>query len=361
MRKIFYSIELAKPDGEVYTTLPGLTYLTWTRTVNAKGSFTLQATPQQFPRAFFGLDHQVYLWRKVVGFKPQLVFMGLMQARQSDSRGGNRLITVKGPDLIDLLDTRIIDAAAGSSGADKSDKADDVMKQYVRENLGATAAAGRTLSAYLDVQADIAAGPDYQKKASRDNLLKTLQDIGAGAAAKGTPVYFDITLGAKLLFETFVGQRGADLRAEQALSEENGALANVVFEEDWRGEVTYVYAGGTGTEAARTVVQVQDTTRSGASPFRRRELFHNGSMEGSGASLTDAGYQRLRQGRPRRRLEADIVNHSQFQYGVHWNFGDRRLAKHEGEEYPVEVASVTGTVGRRGQESIEARLSYADE
>jgi hypothetical protein len=127
------------------TQLPGITYLSWTRTVNATGSFKFQVTPAQFPRELFGVDRRVYIWRQVQGYRKHPAFMGLMQYRKSDSRGGNKLITIAGPDMIDILDTRIIAYAAGSAQSDKSDTADDVMKQYVRENLGASAARAHPL------------------------------------------------------------------------------------------------------------------------------------------------------------------------------------------------------------------------
>lgn len=143
------------------------------------------------------------------------------------------------------------------------------------------------------------------------------------------------------------------------LSEGRGTLEEPALEEDYRDEVTHVYAAGQGIEADRLVVEVPDTERAGASVFRRREALFDGRNYSTTASLTAAGRRRLREGRAKRLFTGRVVNTATNDYGLHWDLGDRVRAELDGVEYDVDIPTVSGSVSRGG-ESIKADLRFID-
>jgi hypothetical protein len=166
-------------------------------------------------------------------------------------------------------------------------------------------------------------------------------------------------------FRTYVGQRGTDRRfgvrpGAKVLSEANGLLNNLDYLEDWREEVTFVYAGGQGIEEERTVVTVSDSVRLAASPFNRREGWFDGRIYGDSA-LSNAAQKRLYDGRPVRRFTAEINDQPGFVYGKDWDFGDKLTAVlDDGQQIDIEVNVVSGRLDENGKETIRARLEYVN-
>ena len=135
-------------------------------------------------------------------------------------------IVISGPDFNDLLRRRIVAYKTGTSQAKKSDNADDMMKEYVYENLGAGAALARRLNAGLgfEIAADEGAGPALEYSATFGNLFEVLKEISDRSAELGTRVYFSVVpvvRGASIIprFETRVSQWGRDLSAALRVGE----------------------------------------------------------------------------------------------------------------------------------------------
>lgn len=233
-----------------------------------------------------------------------------------------------------LLDTRIIAYASGTAQASKTDQADDMIKAIVRENLGSSAIAARQIS-YLSVAADQGLGPNITKSFAWDNVLDICKEIASDAAQQGTNVYFDIDGQAgstSLTFNTYINQRGVN-RGQTSnqrliLSNQNGTLTDIRREYLSGDENNYCYVGGQDTGSNRNIVEVSDSTRTGISPFNRREIFYNGSQTNDDNTLTSLGYSTLRQNKPRQKFTAKIVDTPAIRYGRDYNFGDRVIVQH---------------------------------
>lgn len=357
-----YHLWLTEPNGDKIKLFTGFSSLTYGRILNDKGSFNVAFPTKIFPRVYFKENRRIEIWRRIPGTSRWHVpFTGLLQVLDQYNQGKGEVIELGGYDLIDILDTRIINASAGSSGASLSDNADDAMKTYVINAIGTGAVAARSRSAYLSVQEYSGKGPIISVAESNAKLLKALQEAAAAAFTAGTPVYFDVVPNdTNVQFRTYVNQLGRDVTDSITLSLERGTLKNPRLRQDWRNQTTYVYAGGRGEKSAREIQTAEDTARSGASIWSRREAFIDARHvdEGNTAQLLDVARQGLFRGRPRREFTGEIVNQKGNEFGVHWDFGYKLVAEYADESYVCDVSAYQIMVKGSGKEDINAKLRY---
>jgi hypothetical protein len=146
------------------------------------------------------------------------------------STGMPETVAVCGPDLNELLERRVIAYKTGSAEAHKSQAADDMLKSYVYENLGAGVTdPARQLPAALgfEIAADITLAPVVDYSATYGNLLDTLKRVAERATENGTQLFFGVLpvwAGGRVVprFETQVNMWGRD---RTNLSIGTGALA----------------------------------------------------------------------------------------------------------------------------------------
>jgi len=259
---------------------------------------------------------------------------------------------------------RIVAYNAASPQADVSGPADDLLKEVIRDNLGADALTARQISTtYLTVQANSSSGPTITKAFSYRNVLAVLQDLVLEAREAGTDVYWDVAPVSQMAWEfrTSTGQPGRDHTYPGGnppvhLSYEEGTLAEPVLDEDWTDEATFVYAGGQGEEDARIIETAEDTARSGRSIFGRRERFIDARQETSSDAVQAAAYQALSEGRPSSRFAARILDQPGCQYGLHWSWGDKVTAVYRGRSFDCVIRSVAVSVDSNGKETVSAAL-----
>lgn len=365
-QSVSYEVWLNTPKGERLQQLANYGALQWVRHVNSIGGFALDFATADFDRRLYRKDGILEIWRVPEGAAAQPIMMGFMRRLRRWRTSNASFIRIAGLDQVDLLNRRIIAAAAGSANASRTGTADNVMKAYVRAELGSGAAAGRNMTALgFAVQPDNSLGPSVSKGASRRNLLIVLQELSDLAARKGTRVFFDV-IGhdpSSFEFRTYKNQRGVDRTVGTnpvVFSAENDSLINPVLEEDATDEVTFAYAGGTGIEADRAIQTDEDTVRSGIGPFGRREAFVNlASQAPTPALLLEGAKQRVREGRPRRVFTATIQNTRDLQYGINWNFGDKILAAFDEEAFDCDVRTISASF-TNGKEILNGALSYVD-
>ena len=116
---------------------------------NGVSAFKL-TLPSRYPRSLFVKDGVIENWRSVDGGPPYLDTerVWLQRRWKKVIKSGLRLWQVTCVDLNHLLGRRFVDYYAGSAQADQSRAADDLGKQIVQENLGASATdATRSLAA----------------------------------------------------------------------------------------------------------------------------------------------------------------------------------------------------------------------
>jgi len=299
------------------------------------------------------------MWRQAEGGPMQLACVGLCRRIRRSTSGASRAVEIGGPDVLDLLRRRVVAASEASAEASKTGTADDLIKAYCLEQLGASAAAARNWSAYLTIDADVSAAQAVDYDASYKRLLTVCQDLARSSAQLGTRLYFDVT-GPALRLRTYVNQRGTDRTATTGtgrplIGEAYGNLADPSLEEDASDEVTVMYALGEGIETARDVQEVSDTVRVAASVFGRIEDTADGWTMENSDSLSDYGNAALYERRPRARFTGRLLDVPGCRMGIDWSFGDRVTAEYEGERYDCTIAALSVTYAG-GAEQIEAVL-----
>jgi hypothetical protein len=340
--------------------------LHYVKRVNNLGSFSLAVGPETFDRTFAQLDGRVVVWRKPAGGARVIDFAGFIRGMRQQHIDGRDLIVMTGPSYNDALKRRVVAYAAVTDESRKADQADDMMKEIVDENLGASAPAGRDITGFgFTVQADVSAGTIVRGEFAYKNVLDTLKAISdASRAVPTTQAFFGVVplgSGWDMEFRTNVPQWGLDHAApggahgSVTFSLEYGNMANPRLEWDRHDEITVVYGGGSGEAESRPVIDVADAGRRGESILNRREAFHDISEASTTLELIDGAQARLDEGHIKRRFTFDVVEVPSTVYGLHWGFGDVVTAVYAGEEWILHVAAIEVRV--EGQvESVEPRF-----
>jgi len=146
-------------------------------------------------------------------------------------------VTVTVVSMLDLLMRRVVAYAAESSESAKSGPADDVIKEYVDENLLNATDTDRNLPAELGfkIDASTSSGPVVKHSSVYGNLLNVCQRVAEKAplaASNPAVVRFGIVMekdaGGRLIpvFKTSIGQWGQDKSSSIIFG--NGPLSRVV-------------------------------------------------------------------------------------------------------------------------------------
>ena len=284
-------------------------------------------------------------------------------------------ITITAFDADILLKRRVLAYSAKSSQTNKYGHADDLMKAYVRENLGDLAgdAIRKMPSNLFGVQPDLGRCPRLNKSASGKTVLSVLQELATDSLAKGTWLGFGIVAinnGSRLEFQTFTGQRGADRRYPYGdnptlLGAEQGNLTNVTLTDDWREEGNVVYAGGQGEGNSQIIQFAQNQQRRDMTPWSRGEEWVSASHAGTTLTGQTEAELRLRELRPFKSFSADVQDTDNSRYGREYKLGDRVTALFDGDTFDVMVEGVQVDVTDPDPDTVTIKLQtpgdvYAD-
>ncbi len=263
-------------------------------------------------------------------------------------RDGERLYRLHFVDQISILDNPIIAYPAGTSYTSKSGKADDLIKQFARENLGSLATdPARNLSAYISIEANTGQGAQTYKVATKRRLLGVCQDLARASTQLGTPLFFDLVPQGTntLALRTFARWRGADHRSGAAvpvvLSPELATMDTAERSEDYRFDFSVVYASGQGAGSQRVTVTTSDAARLVASPWARKERFVDARNLKTLDALNSTAAATLLQGRPALLITGVVRDRPGCIFGVHWGFGDLVDASVDGVVASCRVEQVT--------------------
>lgn len=365
-----YSVYLDDQFGTRLADASGFTSLKYTRVVNGIGNLILELPNDDLLPYIINPDGRIEVWRQLDSGREYLetetVWL-IKRVTQKINNKGLYTLTVEADTPTCLLREpgRFINYAEGTSQADKAAApADDQIKAYVRENLGASATGARNISAYVSVVGDLSQGVSVAKQAAWRDLLTTCKELADASTQAGTYVAFDIVAPtpSTLEFRTYTGQRGVDHRFPNGLnpiilSVDMGNLGEVELTQDYSDEVTYALAGGKGQGSARLTASSQDVNRQGASPFGYREKFVNATSYDSTTGLSDEAAQEVRNGRPRALFRGRVLDTRDTQYGVHWAWGDYVTAQAFGQliDCRIDAVSVTVSAGS-SYETVDAWL-----
>ena len=360
-----YSVYLGTPTGVRLADASSFLSLEYARTVNSVGALTLTLPGTFDTQNLIAPDGRIEVWRRLPSGREYLdtdtvwFIQGITYDIDDE---GRRTIVVSADSGLFLLKEpgRFVDGFAGSASATKTDQADDMCKAIVREQAGSIAAAARSLSAYLGVQADTASAPTISKAFAWRPVLTVLQEIAQASFEAGTYLAFDIVSPTPdtLEFQTFVGQRGIDHRFPSGvnpvlLGPDMGNMGATSLSYDWRNEVSYAKAGGSGEGRGRITDEYLDSARAAASPFRRREAFVQATNTDTTTALADEASAAVRGGRPRVILQGKIASTPDTQYGVDWQWGDYVTVQAFGMQLDARVDAIKVSV-TPDSENIEA-------
>lgn len=368
-----YELWLTRDSGKRIAQLTTGVKFTATQVVNKIGWLTLQM-PASVNQDFIKPDYLIQIFRRPIGGIISLWDVFLVRKWEFFTQGNNEITTIQGPNINDLLRRRIALAYTGTAGADKTDYADDMMKEFVTESISdgtnPAPSAGTRVWDNLSIAGDVSAGPSISKVAQFGTLLNTaggglLPDIAKAAKEEGTEVFFGIypdvitTTSISFVFRTFTGQPGADVSDRVIFSQDRGNMREPRLTYDYSEEVNYVYGGGSGEGELRDIQEAYDADRYGASIWARCEGFANAPNQ-TGDTLLATAQRTVYDGKPKVNFTAIPVDTQGTRYGVHWNLGDKVTAKYKNIQFTTIIRSVTITV-QDGKEDIQARLELQNE
>jgi hypothetical protein len=331
--------------------------------------------PATFDESLIQLDYGIQIWRAPPGGRMSLWRPYFLRKWRFDTTAdGEEVIKLTGVDCNDLLRRRHVIAYAGTAQADKTDFADDMMKEIVTEALAdgvaPVPAAGTRVWADLSVQADSSDGPTLTKAFAYDKLLYPsggglLSSIAKASKEAGTEVFFDVqphTVGSNAInyeFRTFTGQIGLDVTGIGMLfSQEKGNLSQPFLEYDHTEEENYIYAGGQDTETARNIQQVYDAALYGASQWNRCEGFQDARNQTAANGVRESGRAALEEGSPRIRAGGTPLDTHSSRFQTDWDFGYKVRERYRGKEFDCIVRTVTIGMDGNRREFVQARLEY---
>jgi hypothetical protein len=334
------------------------------KVANKIGAFSL-TLGGNFNTNPFKLDGLIEFWRN-----GQWINTGMLRNFEYwQDNEGTDYITISGPDTIDILQRRIERFQAGQVYSDKTDYADDMMKEIVDEHFGSSAGTGRDLSDYISVAPDASLGYSLSKGIAYRNVYDLLIEIAETSRENDLPIYFDLVpyLSSanqiKFRFETYLYQPGIDRTtiSDQVVFGTNyDNISEPHLEYDFTEEVSMVLGGGAGEGTNRYTVFVMDNERVQESPYNRREAFADVRNGYPNVLTDDKAAQEVRAGRPVVRFSGTLKDIPPTRYGIEWNWGDRIIMQYRDIQAEAVVSAVVFKVDSSGKETIDARFALDD-
>lgn len=366
-----YEIHLTTDAGVRIALLDNFVRLEASRIDGRAGDFFLQM-PVSFDPDLLVPDRLIQVWRQPEGGRLKLWNVYLLREWEFSTRGSDHIVELSGPDMKDLLWRRIVAAYSKSAQANKTDFADDMMKEVVTESIAdgvaPTPDAGTRVWANLSIAADVNAGPTITQEFPFDYLLTdggggVLPTLKKAAKEAGTEVFFDIVPNVisensiTFQFRTYIGQPGQDVSSKVIFDEAAGNLKDPKLNYNYRKEKNYIYATGQSYGSQRTVTQVYDSNRYGQSIWARCEGTADARNQ-TGNGVREAGRDALNNGRPRIQYSATPADTEGTRFGIDWDFGYKVRSKYLNREFDCIIRAVALTV-ENGKETIsKARLDY---
>ena len=327
-----YELWLTTDNGARITQLTTGVKFSASQAVNKTGWLNMQM-PRSFDIDLIKPDRMVQIWRRPTGGTKSLWDVFFVRKWEFSTQGSDEIVTIQGPNINDLLRRRIALAYTGTAGANKTDYADDMMKEFVTEAISDATnpapSAGSRVWANLTIAADTSSGPSLSKTAQFGPLLNSsggglLPDIAKAAKEEGTEVFFGIypnvvsSNSINFIFRTFTGQPGADVSDNVVFSQDMGNLKQPHLTYDYSDEINYVYGGGSGEGELREIEEAYAAARYGASIWARCEGFANATNQ-TGAALLATAQKMVYDGKPKINFTGVPGDTKGTRYGVHKN------------------------------------------
>ncbi len=360
-----YELRFLYPDGSPIKQLSQWSQFSYAKVVNGEGFVDVVVPAGLLDPNLIDVDHLVEVWRAPEpGAELEWEITCFINRWIVTTQNNETYVQMTGPGQMNLLGRRIVRYNRTTAEAAKEGLADDVMKEYVTENVPEPI----TDPYYSDergipnftVVADESRGPNVGIDAGWENLLYTLQKIAEAAHANESPIYFDVVRQGKgWEFRTYADLRGTDRSIGSSplqFSLDWGNLESPVYEQDWSEDENIVHGLGWGTGEGRVVDPERDKWRLFRNLYARREGIQDARGESTLLQVATRAAEKLGRKRPRIRFSASLMSTPETLYGRDWYWGDKVRAVYLGQTFVGMVEEVLIQVGDDGKETINARM-----
>lgn len=317
-------------------------------------------------------DYHLVIYRSVDGATPYLDMDTWWIIDSVDWDIDNHVVTFEAGDLLHILKRRIVGYTSQTPYADKTFvelaiagrgllTADDMMKEYVSQNIGPTAIDSVRTIAAITIQPDVSLAPNAELQGAWRELIQVCQDIANQSAGLGTNIYFDIVPVGSRTFEFRVYNNVRRMNRSSSgpnptyfSSDTN--LVDTHLRWDYRDEKTHWYLSGEGAGAGVLYTGSGDTSRD-YSLWGRIEGYAN--LGGEAGDTTNyfpkKQAEKLRGSRPKLVMTANVKDVDGSIYGKDYHYGDVIAATAEGYVFDAVINAVSVDVDGSGQ-SIKTAL-----
>jgi hypothetical protein len=258
------------------------------------------------------------------------VFGGMIETegwRLPDAAPEGERWTLHAIDHAVYLNWRLIIPGAGDDVYTTDGTADDVLKHLVRYHAGASAAAARQFSD-ITVAADAGAAPHYDAEERYAILLNALIKIAGRDRVwwRMVPTLTGCTFTTGYALFGVDRTRGNGVEDECVFTMDRRNFAGLDWAHDRSTHANYIYVGGQGEGAERTIVERTDATASAA--LLRREQFVDARQMTVTASLQARGDAALQEFSA---IDSMTLRPATGTWkattGTHWDLGDKVTAE----------------------------------
>lgn len=329
-----YVIKFYEPDGTFLHEVDGWLRLDIVLKVNHYGALVLDV-PDNFPRSLFSKDNRIRVFRDGVQVGQTDFFLRKWEIFVNESKEEFYKLTAYS--ALYLLTSRVI-PYADVSQSEKTDFADDMLKEIVLENMAGSAGTARQFSDF-SIEADEGFGRSVEKEFPYAEVMKIAKELG-----QPNLIFFDIITDSNgdLQLVTAEDQLGEDKTSEIVLSVHLDNLKNLTITYDYTDEITTVYVGGTVSDA-KTVEEVRDIPRETATQWSRREKYVDTQLTTTQA-LQDEGDWLLNTFEIEPEIFGEIQQTDTLRFMEDWDHGDKVTIMHNEIKEEVILTPVHITV-----------------
>lgn len=308
-------------------------------------------------------DYRIQIWRSVNNMPLKLE--GKTEYLCTNFTVDDNIVRVTGESIQSLLKRRIIAYPAAIAGLSLfSGFTGDIMKEIMRTNFGSSINASlrdgveynADISQYLTIASNKSDGANQSIGCSRRNVFDTITDLAQSSWESGKYCVGIITSdGTNLSFDTYANQVGT--QKEIVLSSDTGSAQNFQIERNRSEEMTFVVAGGAGTEQARIISTAYDSVRMNQSVFNRAETFYENTQVKTSSYLSYLARSVLKSNRGVTSVSCDIVQNKYVIRGLSYDLGDYLPVWFDGKYYVMRLDIVEVSIsGGQYSERIQLRI-----